>query len=225
MRARIIGNLGYMLVAVLLAAAIVAVALVAPTEESMGHAQRILYVHVAVAWLGMAAFLVMAAAGGMYLWRHDLAWDDWAQAATELGWLCSALTLVTGSLWAHAAWNTWWTWDPRLITSFILWAGYSTCLLARANLDDPRRRARLGAVLAIVAALDVPWVFLATRWFRGMHPASPAMEPTMRAVLLVWVLGFTAMVVLLLVHRRAQLRLENIVADLEARNYTASGQK
>jgi heme exporter protein C len=197
--------------------AIVAIFLVAPTEQTMGEAQRILYVHVAVAWLGLTGFIVMAAAGAMYLLRRDLAWDHWAKAAAELGWLCCTLTLITGSLWAHAAWNTWWTWDPRLTAAFVLWAMYCGCLLVRGSLDDPHRSARLGGVLAIVGLFDVPPVVMATRWFRGQHPVSPEMEPAMRAALLISIVAFTAFFAVLLVLRQSQLRMENIVNDLQPR--------
>jgi heme exporter protein C len=203
------------LAAALVATAILAICLVAPTEETMGNAQRILYIHVAMAWLGLVGFLIVGAAGAMYLLRRDLAWDHWAQAAAELGWLCAGLTLATGSLWAHAAWTTWWTWDPRLLTSFILWAAYSGYLLVRGSLEDPHRRARLGAVLAIVGVLDVPLVVMATRWFRGMHPTSPGMDPTMRVVLWISILSFTGLFVVLIVLRRRQLRLESLLAGLE----------
>jgi heme exporter protein C len=147
-------------------AAIAAIFMLAPTEETMGVAQRIVYIHVSVAWMGLTAFVLMAATGGMYLWRRDLAWDHWSRAALEIGWLCCSLTLATGSLWAHAAWNTWWTWDPRLTTAFVLWAMYSAALVLRSGVEDPHRRARLGAIVAIVGALDVPLVIMATRWFR-----------------------------------------------------------
>ncbi len=201
-------RLTHLLVGGLLLAAILGIFLLAPTEATMGNAQRILYVHVAVAWLALLGFIVTAGAGLMYLLRRDLAWDHWSQAAAELGWLCCGLTLVTGSLWAHAAWNTWWTWDPRLVTSFALWAMYCGILMVRANIDDPHRRARLGAVLALLGVLDVPLVALATRWFRSIHPVSPSMEPSMRVVLLLSVIGFSALFALLFIRRRTQLRLE-----------------
>lgn len=201
----------------LLAAAIVAVFCYAPTELTMGHAQKIVYVHVAVAWLGLLGIVLTAAAGLMYLLRRDLAWDHWSQAAAELGWLCCSLMLITGSLWAHAAWNTWWTWDPRLTTAFVLWAVLSGYLIVRVGLEDPHRRARLSAVLAVVAALDLPLVVMATRWFRGLHPASPQMEPSMRAVLLLSIVAFTLFFALLLVRRRQQLCLESLVTALEQR--------
>jgi heme exporter protein C len=199
----------------LVIAAMLAICLLAPTEQTMGVAQRIVYVHVAVAWLGLACFLLMALTGLLYLGRRDLAWDQWSQAAAEVGWLTSSLTLLTGSLWAHAAWNTWWTWDPRLMTSFVLWAIYSGYLLVRGSLEDVHLRARLAAVLALVGALDVPLVVMATRWFRGIHPQSPKMELSMRAVLLLSVVAMTALAAVLLVRRRGQLRLEYLLEELQ----------
>jgi len=205
------------LAAGLLTAAILAVFLYAPTELTMHHAQRILYAHVSVAWLGLLGFVVMAASGLLYLLRRDLSCDQWSQAAAELGWLCCGLTLVTGSLWARAAWLTWWTWDPRLTSSFVLWLIYSGYLVARANVEDPERRARISAVLAICGLLDVPLVVLAAHWFRGMHPGVPDMEPPMRAVLLLSVIGLSAFFVLLFLRRRGQLRMESRIAALEQR--------
>ncbi len=198
----------------LMAAAIVAI-FAAPTEETMGDAQRILYVHVAVAWSGLWAFLVAAGAGLGYLIRRNLGWDHWSQAAAELAWLCCALTLATGSLWAKAAWGTWWTWDPRLTATFILWAISSGYLLLRTGVDDLHRRARVSAVVAILGALDLPMVVMAVRWFRGIHPAPPEMEPSMRAVLLLSIVAFSALFAVLLVRRRAQLRLADALAALE----------
>jgi heme exporter protein C len=201
----------------LLAAALLAVFLYAPTEKTMQQAQRILYVHVSVAWLALMGFAVVAGAGLAYLLRRDLSCDQWSQAAAELGWLCCGLTLLTGSLWARAAWLTWWTWDPRLTSSFVLWLIYSGYLVARAHVEDPHRRARVGAVLAVVGMLDVPLVVVAAYWFRGMHPAMPGMEPPMRTVLLLSVIGFTTFFVMLFLRRRAQLRLESRIALLEQR--------
>lgn len=211
-----IGRLtGQVMVAALLAAAILAACFLAPTESSMGHAQRIVYIHVPVAWLGLLAFLTMAGSGLAYLARRNLSWDHWFQAAGELGWLCCGLTLVTGSLWAHEAWGSWWEWDPRLTTAFILWAIYSGVLLARAGIEDPHRRARIGAILAVLGALDVPLVVMATRWFRGMHPVAPEMAPLMRTTLLISVAGFTVFFAWLAGRRREQLGLESLAAELQ----------
>src|SRR5687767_6643959 len=85
----------YLPIAGLLAAAMFAVFLIAPEEQTMGPPQRIVYVHVSGAWFGLIGFLLTAGGGLMYLLRRDIAWDDWAQAAAEVGWMCATLTLAT----------------------------------------------------------------------------------------------------------------------------------
>ena len=207
-------TLWHLALSALLTASITAVAW-APREQTMGDAQRVLYIHVAVAWLGLLAFIVMALAGVMYLVKREITWDHYSQSAGELGWLCCTLTLITGSLWAHAAWGTWWTWDPRLLTSFIMWALFCGYLLVRESIVDVQQRARLAAVVAILGLLDVPLVIMATRWFRGIHPVSPQMDPKMRAVMILTIVAFTAFVATLFYNRTTQIRLQHEVDALE----------
>jgi heme exporter protein C len=203
------------LAAVLMTAATLAIFFLAPVEESMGEIQRVFYVHVGVAWAGLMAFIISALAGAIFLYRRELAWDHWSQAAAELGWLCCALVLITGSLWARAAWGVWWTWDPRLTTTFILWLIFSGYFLVRNSFDDAHRRARMGAVISILGLLDLPLVFMATRWFRGMHPVSRGMEPAMRVAMVASLAGFSALFVLLLVLRKNQLQQAQLLSMCE----------
>ena len=201
--------------AALLMVACYAIFVIAPQEVTMGDTQRIVYLHVAVAWCGLAGCIVMGASAAIYLARRTSAWDHWSQAAAELGWLCTTLTLATGSLWAHEAWNTWWTWEPRLTASLILWIIFAGYFLVRSSIDDPERRARLSAVLAIIAVADVPLIIMATRWFRGIHPVTPQMEPRMRLVLLISVACFSTFFATLVVLRRRQIELIARAANLE----------
>lgn len=202
-------------IATLLAVALTMIFLWAPREATMGDVQRIVYLHVAVAWCGLLGCVAMGGMAALYLVRRERRWDHGSQAAGEVGWLCLTLTLATGSLWAHEAWNTWWTWEPRLTASLILWVVFAGYFLIRASLDDPERRARVAAVLAIVSLADVPLVVMATRWFRGMHPVTPEMDPRMRATLLVSAVAFTALFVWLTVVRARQLGLAARVAAVE----------
>jgi heme exporter protein C len=204
--------------AILLLAAVAAAYFYASTETSMGDVQRIVYFHVPTAWFGMVAFLGMAISGAMYLRTRDVRWDHWSQALAEVGWLCCTLTMLLGSIWAKAAWNAWWTWDPRLTTVFLLWAMYSGIIVLRGNLEDPHQSARFRAVLSIIGALDIPMIFLVTRWFRGMHPAAPQMEPSMRATLAVSILAFTMFFTNLVFRRRAQYELARRITMLEQEN-------
>jgi heme exporter protein C len=183
-----------------------AVTLVAPQDSGMGDSQRIVYLHVSVAWIGLMSFILMAGFGALYLRSRDLGWDAWAQSAAEIGWLSCTLTLVSGSLWAQQAWGTWWTWDPRLTTFLILWMLLTGAMFVRESIPRAHRRARTCAVLAAIGLLDIPLVTMATRWFRGIHPVSPEMDPIMRYVLAATVITFTAYFGLLLVQRGRQLQ-------------------
>jgi heme exporter protein C len=191
----------------LLAGAILMMFLYAPTEATMGHAQRILYLHVSVTWCGLAACVAMGACSAGYMFRRSLVWDYWSQACAEVGCLCFTITLASGSLWAHEAWGVWWTWEVRLTSALVLWLILAGISLARASVDDLRRRAHLGAVLAILAMCDLPLLIMATRWFRGVHPVAPQMDLRMRIVLLGALLGFTVFFALLIRLRRAQIAL------------------
>lgn len=195
--------------------ALVMIFFVAPTEATMGDVQRIVYLHVSVAWCALMGSMAMGVCGIAYLATRRLAWDQRSQAAGEIGWLCTTLTLVSGSAWAHEAWGTWWTWEPRLTSCLVLWIIFAGLFLVRSSLEDPHRRARISGVLALVAMADVPLVTMATRWFRGVHPVKPEMDPWMRIVLLVSVVSFSAFFAYLAVERRRQLDLSERVAELE----------
>jgi len=111
--------------------------------------------------------------------------------------------------------------DLGSATAFVLWCVYSGYLVLRGSVDSPHQRARVAAVLAAVGLLDVPLVVMATRWFRGIHPVSPKMEPSMRFVLLLSMAAFTAFFAGLLVLRRKQIGLEEALVCLEERIETA----
>lgn len=142
----------------------------APTEAVMGPVQRVFYFHVASGWVGMLGFLAAAVAGVVYLRTGRRLWDIIGLSAAEIGIVFVFITIVTGSIWARPIWNTWWTWDPRLTTAAIMELIYAAYIMLRQGIDDPDRRARYGAVYAIIGAASVPLTFLSARLFRTIHP-------------------------------------------------------
>lgn len=143
----------------------------APVEMTMGPVQKIFYFHIALAWWALFSFFVVFAAGVGYLMRRSPGLDFWAGAAAEVGVLFSGLALVLGMLWGRAAWGVWWTWDPRLTTTLIMWFVYCGYLVLRASGIGGERRALVCAVVGIVAFVDVPLVFLSARMWRSIHPS------------------------------------------------------
>lgn len=155
---------------ILLIAATIMVFFYAPTEAVMGQVQRVFYFHVAAGWVGMLAFLVAAIAGVAYLAKGNRKWDIVGLSAIEIGIVFAFINIVTGSIWARPIWNTWWTWDPRLTTATVMELIYVAYLMLRQGIEDPDRRARFGAVYAIVGFLSVPLTFFSARLFRTIHP-------------------------------------------------------
>jgi heme exporter protein C len=204
-----------LLVASLMATSGVLIFLVAPQEVTMGDVQRIVYLHVSVAWCGLAGCVAMGTTAAMYLASRNPFWDHWSLATAEVTWLCTTLTLATGSIWAHEAWNTWWTWEPRLTASLILWLVLAGYFLVRSSVAEPDRRGRFSAVLAITTLADVPMIIMATRWFRGIHPVAPEMDSDMRIVLWMCIISFSVLFSWLAMFRRRQLHLEAWVGRLE----------
>lgn len=193
-----------------------------PTEAEQGIVQRIFYFHVPCAWVAFAAFGLVAISGVFYLWLGDQIWDDLGYASAEIGMVFCTLVLITGSLWAKPIWGAWWTWDSRLTTTFILWLLYGGYLMLRAMADDTPEVARFGAVVGIVAALDVPVIIVSVRLWRTIHPAVLVTrqgghgleDPRMVATLLVATVAFTVMFAWLLMLRFAQLRLRARMKEL-----------
>jgi len=156
--------------ALLMAATIYMVFFYAPMERVMGQVQRLFYFHVASAWVSMAVLILAAVLGILYLIRPQHKWDIWAVACIELGLVYAFICVTTGSIWARPAWNTWWTWDPRVVTFTILILVYLAYMLLRQGIEDPQRRARFGAIYAILASVTVPLTYFSIRIWRTLHP-------------------------------------------------------
>ncbi len=141
-----------------------------PTDAGLGLSQRIFYYHVPSATMTFLSFAAAGVTSALFLRTGTQDWDHAAHACVTTGMMFATAVLCTGSIWARTAWGTWWTWDARLTTFLVLWlvfAAYSMLrTLARANDLAPR----YAAVLAIVGALNIPLVMMATRLWRTIHP-------------------------------------------------------
>jgi len=155
---------------ILILVSISAVFFYAPVERTMGMVQKIFYFHVSSAWVGFLAFGLVFVMSLLFLWQKKIDYDRWAFCSAELGVIFTSLVLLTGPMWAKPVWNTYWTWDPRLTTTLILWLIYIGYLLLRKMVDSPEKAARVAAVYGIIGFVDVPIVYLSIRWWKTLHP-------------------------------------------------------
>jgi len=147
------------------------------TEAAQGIAQRIFYVHPPSAWTCFLAFGIAALTSGMYLWLRDERLDWAAQSAAEGGMVFGAIMLTTGPLWGKIAWGTYWTWEPRLTLTLLLWFVFLGYFMVRSSTENPEQGKRLSAVVAIVGALLIPFIHLSVVWFRSLHPEPVVIKP------------------------------------------------
>jgi heme exporter protein C len=216
-RANVLSNLLWVLSAIVMAVALFVVFLVAPREAVMGDLQRIFYFHVSAAWVGYLALFVAFAGSLLFLVRRELRWDRLALCSVEIGLVFMTEAIITGSIWAKAAWGVWWTWEPRLTTSAVLWAIYASYLTLRRAMEDQSRRARVAAVYSVLGFVSVPINFMAIRWWRTVHPlvfdsGGANLSPAMLGTLIFSVTTFTLLFSTLLVYR---LRLERLSEQLQ----------
>mgnify|MGYP006133316445 CR=1 FL=1 len=191
------------------------------TEVNQGIVQRIFYVHVPAAWTSFLAFGLCALTSAVYLWLRDDRLDRAAVCAAEGGLVFSTIVLTTGPLWGKIAWGTYWTWEPRLTLTLLLWFIFVGYFMVRNSTEDPEKGKRFAAVVAIVGALDIPFIHLSVIWFRSLHPEpvvakpdGPSLPGDMLATLMMGLAAFTILFFGLFLFRYA---LEGLRAEAEIR--------
>jgi heme exporter protein C len=193
----------------------------APMDAIQKDAQRIFYIHVPSAWVGMLAFTVTAVAGVVYLVKANERWDWVARASAEIGTVFLSIALITGSLWGKPIWGTWWTWDPKLTATLILWFMFVAYLMLRSYMGRTHASARAGAVLAIIGVIDVPIIYEAANWWRTLHPSAEigqqgALPFPVVLTFLVSAITFTLLYSLLLIQVYQLQKMQTIAQRLRA---------
>ncbi|MCJ8325016.1 MAG: heme ABC transporter permease [Rhizobiales bacterium] len=169
----------------------------APEDYLQGPLSRILYVHAPSAYLAQAAYVFMALANFTgYIWRHPLA-DMAAKNAAPIGATFALLTIITGMLWGKPAWGTWWVWDARLTSVFILFIMYLGYIAIWQVIEDQVKAARVATIVAAVGLINIPIIKFSVEWWNTLHqPASlttsgSAIHPSMLTALLIMFAAFT----------------------------------
>ncbi|GBE55628.1 MAG TPA: cytochrome C assembly protein [Euryarchaeota archaeon] len=143
-----------------------------PGNVAMQEVYRNVFFHVPINVAAYLAFTITLGMSILYLKTRNLKYDIIAEKATKLGMLYITFTLLTGSVWAKAAWNSYWNWDPRETSALIMWFVYAVYFAFRGSIDEDSARARLSAVYGIFGYASAIFTVLSTRIFVSLHPAS-----------------------------------------------------
>ncbi len=196
----------------------------APIEKTLGIPQKIFYFHVSFAWWSFFSFFLVCIYGMMYLIKKNVKHVLFAWACAEIGVVYSTLVLITGIIWAKASWNTFWTWDPRLITTLIMWFMYVVYLVI-INMDiSENKKFSLCSVLGMLAFIDVPIVFLSARMWRSIHPAvfsskGGGMPPEMLYTMFINLIAYGILYMCLIILRTGQIKLKYKINNIFQRIY------
>ena len=196
-----------------------------PVIPGLEEKARIIFFHVPTAWLSVVAFLTSMVYAVQYLRTRDLACDIRSSAAAGLGFMFCILATLTGAVWAKFNWGSYWNWDPRETSIFVLLLIYGAYFSLRSAVEAEEKRATLSSAYSIIAAVTVPFfIFIMPRIMTGLHPgakgdpdgAGPVVEfkmsPNMRVIFFSSLIAFT-----LLFYWMFTLRVRT--AQVEAHNH------
>ncbi len=207
--------------AVVVVAGSVARSFTVEADVVQGDVQRIMYVHVPSAWLAFLAFVVTMIGSVAWLRTRNRRWDRLAASSAEIGVVFTGLAILAGMIWARPVWGQFWTWEPRLVTTALLFFVYLGYLALRRAVIDPVQRAQRAAIMGIVAAVQIPIVYYSVDWWRSLHQASSrnSIDTPLRITLLLGVLAFTFVYAAIL---RRRLELARLEEELEVKRFEAS---
>ncbi len=192
-----------------------------PVIPGLEEKARNIFFHVPTAWTTVVAFLVSMYYGFRYLRTREIEYDIRSVSSASLGFVFCFLATVTGSVWAKFNWGSFWNWDPRETSIFVLLLIYGAYFALRSSLEVEETKARLSAVYSIVAGLTVPFfIFVMPRMMAGLHPGAKGdnsgstpvaqlhMPPNMLAVFFLSLIGFTLLFVWMLDVRVGLAKIE-----------------
>lgn len=141
-----------------------------PADYKQGDAYRIIFVHVPSAAASMGIYVFMAFNAIMYLIYQQKLAAMLMQLAAPIGAIFTAIALVTGSLWGHRMWGTWWEWtDARLISELILFFMYIGFIAISKALPANRQNHNIAAVLLVVGIINIPIIHYSVVWWNSLH--------------------------------------------------------
>lgn len=194
-----------------------------PPERLQGNSVKIIFVHVPMAWLGMAGWTGIAIASiSELIWRHPLA-SHAARATAVPGALFAFLCLVTGALWGRPAWGTWWVWDGRLTSMLVLFFLYLAYIVLANETRKTSGQSRIAAIFGVVGIVNLPIIRFSVEWWETQHQGTSISitgKSTIDALylwpLLVSAIGFSLLfAAIVLMRMRASLAETKVEARLK----------
>lgn len=153
------------LVSILLGAARFIDSAVRPVPSALQS--PLLGIHVTLCFLGYACFVLGFCFAILYLWQEKEVksknvdryffrlpslglLDSLGYKTVAAGFILFSLGIAIGSVWAHAAWGSFWSWDPKQTSSLVLWLVYVSYFQGRLARGWKGRRSAYLAIAGFI---------------------------------------------------------------------------
>ena len=158
---------------IILSIGLVEALVLSPEDYKQGHSVRIMYVHVPAAWITLGIFSAitfLSVIGYIFKLRNFFLIS---KSLAPSGFVFNIIALVTGSIWGKPTWGTWWAWDARITSMFILGLFYLMYLVAWRIYQDSDRVFKITSIITIMGIVNVPIIKYSVDWWNTLHqPAS-----------------------------------------------------
>jgi heme exporter protein C len=193
----------------------------APMDADQGFSQKIFYVHVPLAIVTLGGFVYGGIMGLQHLRTRNPRYDLKSYVGIHLSLIFACGVLITGAIWAKAAWGVWWEWrEPTLVAYLIVFLLYCCYQPLRFAIEDPDLQARVASVFSVVAGAFVPLCFLAIRLAtpyihpRVLNEAGSDLPAGMKAPFYLAIVGmillFTTLWTYEMTHKNARAQLRSL---------------
>jgi heme exporter protein C len=196
----------------------------APNDADQGFIQKIFYLHVPMAMVALCGFVAGGICAIQHLRTRESKWDLRSYVAIHMSLIFGVAVLLTGSIWARAAWGHWWVWDePTLVSFLIVFLLFACYQPLRFSIEDRERQARYASVFAVIGGAFVPLNFLAVRLAQAYtHPrvfatTEGGLPPKMKLVFYISLLGMILLFVTFCRYEMAAKRARGRVRTLKRR--------
>jgi len=186
-----------------------------PDDYQQGSTVKIMYIHVPAAWIALITFFIMTIYSILSL-AFKISFGFLVnQAIAPIGATFTLICLISGSLWGKPMWGTWWVWDARLTSVFILFITYIIIIFIRPSFSNLEVGEKITAVFIIISSINLPIIKFSVDWWNTLHqPASisklssPSIDISMLIPLIIMTLAF-----ILICFQIAMIRLRSEIIE------------
>jgi heme exporter protein C len=168
-----------------------------PIDYLQKDTVRIMYVHVPSSWISLFIFLIIGISSFISLIFKLRVFSVYAKSLAPIGLVFSLISVVTGSLWGYPTWGTFWSWDGRLTSMFVLVLTYILYVSLWSFIKNYNSAEKVTNIIGILGLINIPIIKFSVVWWNTLHqPASitltaaPTIHSSMLAPLLIMFFSF-----------------------------------